>query len=435
MERRSRTFPALSRKDERERSTEAAKLRVGPMSSRERPHSSITAGDLRVALCFGTYPPERNGGADFLARFARALAEAGVAVTVLTSPADAPEFEEFPPRLAVHRIVDDWALLGRAGRHSLAKVNRVLRAADVQVLHVFFPDSVLQGRYQLPAAVALRRVRVVTTFWNLGLGSASPLLIRAESLALLARTRVLTSHDPGYLRLLRRPLGLGRPVRWLPVGNNLEVEPVDERSGLRERLTLDPEAAYLAYFGQLDSTRGVADLFEALRRLRTTKDVRLLMIGSAGREERYAANDASYAYYRRMLELPATLGIADAVTWTPYLADAEVARMLQAVDLCVLPYRRNSVGRSALAAALSLGVATVLAGTEPDIVPLRADDDVALVPPARADLLADTVGGLLRDPATIERLRHGALRAARFFEWPRIAAIAIDVYREALAKR
>ena len=391
--------------------------------------------DLRVALCFGTYPPERNGGADFLARFAGALAEAGVAITVLTSPADAPAFEQVSPRLAVHRIVDDWTLLGGFRRHTLTKANRVLRAAEVQVLHVFFPDSVLQRRYQLPVAVRLGRVPLVTTFWNLGLGGGSPLSIRAESLALLTRSAVLTSHDPGYLRVLRNPFGLGRPVRWLPVGNNLEAEPVDDRSGLRERLSLDPDAAQLAYFGQLDVTRGVEDLFEALRRLRTTRDVRLLMIGSAGRAERYAADDESHAYYRRLLDLPDALGVAEAVTWTPYLPDDEVTRMLQAVDLCVLPYRRNSIGRSALAAALSLGAATVLAGTERDIAPLRAGHDVALVPPGQPDVLASTVASLLDDPEAIERLRGGALHAAQLFAWPRIAETAVEIYREALARR
>jgi len=405
------------------------------MRSRRRTFRSVAAGGLRVALCFGTYPPERNGGADFVARFAAALTEIEVSVTVLTSPAAAPEFERPAPRLSVHRIVDDWTLAGALGGKTLGRMNRVLRSEDVQLLHVFFPDSVLQGRYQLPAAVGLRRVPLVTTFWSLGLGGASPLPIRAESLALLARSAALTSHDPGYLRVLRRPLSLGRPVRWLPVGNNLDADPVADRSGLRERLTLDPDVAYLAYFGQLDATRGVEELFEALRLLRATRDVRLLMIGSAGREERYAANAGSHAYYRRLLDLPAALRIADAVTWTPYLPEEDVARMLQAVDLCVLPYRRNSLGRSALAAALSLGAATVLAGTESDVLPLRVDHHIALVPPGRADLLADAVDALLRDPAKIERLRVGALQAARLFAWPRIATVAAGVYREVLARR
>jgi glycosyltransferase involved in cell wall biosynthesis len=94
----------------------------------------------------------------------------------------------------------------------------------------------------------------------------------------------------------------------------------------------------------------------------------------------------------------------------------------------VLPYRRNSIGRSALAAALELGVPTVLAGTAETIAPLVPGEHVAAIPPRDPQALAATIGRLLFEPGQLERLAAGARRAAPFFSWPRIAATALDVY-------
>lgn len=383
---------------------------------------------LRVALCFGTFPPERNGGSDFVERYASALADTGIEALVLTSPAEgAPEREQARAGVGVRRVVDDWGWLSPARR----RVDAELADFDAQVLHVFFPDSVLQGRYRLPALLGRGRIPLVTTFWNLGLGRRSPPAVRLEALALLARSRVLTSHDAGYLAVLRRTVGRFRPTAWLPVGNNLEGKaPVGSEAELRSELGLPP-AEWLGYFGQLDPTRGVEDLFAALALARRSRDVRLVMIGSAGRPGRYDDEPESAAYLRRALALPERHGVADAVVWTDYLPDETVLRYLCAVDLCVLPYRRNSLGRSALAAALELGRPTVLAGTPAGVQPLRPGRDVALVPPGSPAVLAATLGRLLADPAERARLAEGARAAAVHFSWPRIAEAASRIYRQA----
>jgi len=334
----------------------------------------------------------------------------------VTSPAaGAEERERIGAGVTVHRVVDEWAL-ARGGRRTLRQVDDLLAAERVDVVHVFFPDSVLQSRYQLPAAVALGRLPLVTTFWNLGLGRRSPLPIKLEALALLARSAALTSHDPGYLRALRIGAGWARPVHWLPVGTNLGAGAGRNRAEIRSRLALDGGAA-LGYFGHLDFTRGVEDLFRAVATLRRDRDVRLVMVGSAGERE---------GDYR---ELAARLGIGEAVRWTGYLPAPEAADALASVDLCVLPYRRNSLGRSALAAALELGLPTVLGGTPAAAAPLRAGEHVALTPPGDVAALTATVARLLDDEPARTRLASGARRGARLFAWPRIAATAIGLYR------
>ncbi|MHB8693441.1 MAG: glycosyltransferase [Solirubrobacteraceae bacterium] len=376
------------------------------------------ASGLRVALCFGTFPPERNGGADFVARFAAALAAAGVATPhVVTSRGAGPEDEALPGGGAVHRVVEDWTV--RGGRASRRRVDALLERERIELLHVFFPDSVLQAAYQSPVLFGRGGVPLVTTFWNLGLGRRSPLAVRLEALALLARSTVLSSHDPGYLVPLRR-LGLGRkPVLWLPVGSNFDFATAAPR---------EAGPFTLGFFGQLDFTRGVDTLFHALARL-GRRDLRLRMLGSAGRPERYGG-DPEFA---RLRALPERLGIAELVEWTDYLADEAVPRALAGLDLCVLPYRRNSIGRSALAAAFAAGVPVVLGGRPDRIAPLVAGEHVALVPPDDAAALAATIARLADDGAERARLASGSRRAAAFFAWPGIAAHALALYREALA--
>ena len=373
-------------------------------------------------MVFGTFPPARNGGADFVARLAPALAASGAEVHVLTSTGGGPERDEVSEGVTVHRAIGEWTL-SENGRGTLRRMNELLRSEEIDVIHVLFPDSVLQGRYQLPAALGVRRIPLVTTFWNLGLGRRSPLPIKLEALGLLGRSSVLTSHDAGYLEALRRIARGTKPVRWLPVGTNIATEARRSPNAVRRELGLR-DVPLLAYFGQLDFTRGVEDLLEALAQLRNAgSDARLVMIGGA--------DSARYELYRALAD---RLGLGDAVQWTPYLNAGEAAEMLAAADLCVLPYRRNSLGRSALAAALTLGVPTVLAGTPERIAPLVAGRDVELVPPGVPAQLGWTLRRLLEDDESRARLREGARTAARQFAWPRIAEAALAIYTEAIRR-
>ena len=378
-----------------------------------------------MALCFGTYPPQSNGGSEFLERIAEHLIHVGVRPVVVTSKLSGEPDHATANGVTVYRIVDDWRI-GHRGRRSIARVSALVENEGVDVVHVVFPDSEVEADYQIPAFLGRKRP-LVSTFWNLGLGRRSPMRLRLSSLALLGRSSILSSHDPAYLRQLRR-LSAGRPVRWLPVGSNV---------GPPTSLTvLDPAADWLAYFGQLDATRGLEDLFEAVALLRHGgRDVRLMMIGSRAREARYAnSTPAVWREYRRLSEMPDALGISAAVEWTPYLDEAGVAATLSAATLCVFPYRRNSIGRSALAAAFSVGAPVVLAGQPELVEPLEPGRHVALVPRADSALLARKIAEVLDDSELRGRLATGSAAAAHFFSWPRIAMTARSMYEEALER-
>jgi glycosyltransferase involved in cell wall biosynthesis len=377
----------------------------------------------RVAIVFGSFPPTHEGGADFMARFAPALAQVGAEAHVITSAGPGPERESLGEGATVHRVVDDWTL-GDGGRRALRRVDELLRAEGVELIHVFFPDSILQATYQLPLAIGLRRVPLVTTFWNLGLGRRSPMALRLSALGLLARSAVLTSHDPSYLSVLRRLAAGTKQVHWLPAGSNIALETRRVRGAARRELGLR-DVPLLVYFGQLDFTRGIEDLFGALAGLRRGgRDVRLLMLGGAdsARHDRYSA-------------LAEELGLGESVIWTHYVGEQEAAELLASADICVLPYRRRSLGRSAVAAALQLGVPTILAGTPEGIEPLTPGHHVELVRPGAPMELGAAIARLLDDPERRAELGAGAREAARLFAWPRIAEAALGIYRDVLSRR
>lgn len=357
-----------------------------------------------------------------MARFTRALGERGARVHVITSTGGGAARESFCENVTVHRVVRDWTL-SKDGRTALRDVNELLRSEGVDVVHVIFPHSDLQASYQLPAAIGLGRIPLVSTFWNLGLGRRSPVPIKLEALGLIARSAVLTSHDPGYLSALRRLAAGTKPVRWLPVGSNIATETRRAAGAARREYGLR-DVPVLVYFGQLDFTRGVEDLFGAVASLRRGgRDVRLVMLGGA--------NSARYENYLRLGD---RLGISEAIVWPPYLGAQQAAELLAAADLCVLPYRRNSLGRSAVAATLQLGVPTILAGTPDRIAPLVPGRHVELVAPGAPMELGAAIARLLDDPERREELAAGARAAARLFAWPRIAEAALGVYREAISR-
>ena len=346
---------------------------------------------------------------------------------VFTSPSPGEPTQATKEGITVHRVISDWRL-GRGGGRAVRAASRIADEEEIDVVHVFFPDTEVDADYQIPALLGRGARPLVTTFWSLALGRRSPTSLRLSSAALIGRSAVLSSHEPGYLRQLER-VALGRPVRWLPVGSNVGRP--------ERRAELSRESAWLAYFGQLDTTRGIDDLFAALARLRADgRDVRLLMIGSGAREERYeASGEAVWGEYQRLRQLPGELGIENAVEWTPFLEAAEVAALLGAADICVFPYRKNSIGRSALAAAFEAGTPVVLAGDAESVAPLRAGVHVALVPRGEPRDLASTIARVLDDESLHATLHAGSVAASRIFAWPRIAAVARSMYEEALAIR
>lgn len=395
---------------------------------------ALPAGLRRVALVFGTFPPSNDGGADFVYNLSKHLAQAGLEVHVITSKEWAGfDATGMPDGFRLWPIVGDWRLRATGGGGAQGFVD-ALSKIQPHVVHVVYPCSRHVNDYELP--VLLKRsvaCPVVVTFFSLDLLKGVTWRTRLNSLRLITSSDVVTTHDPFYLRILKalRPhRGFGAYL--VPVGVN--VDPGHQTYDpllvpqMREVLGLE-EANYVAHFGQVDASRDVATLMRAAAMLRgSRRNVKVLMIG-ADQPDWNKATGADRRAQRAATESAAALG-EKAVMWTGYVSQEQVVRYFLASDCAVLPFRRNTLGRSSLALALTLGMPVVTSGKRQNAF-MRDRVNALLVPPGNARALASAMALLLDSPALRAHLSSGARQVSRWYSWQSVTSRTLLAYAQA----
>jgi glycosyltransferase involved in cell wall biosynthesis len=207
-------------------------------------------------------------------------------------------------------------------------------------------------------------------------------------------------------------------VETLPIGEDPENYPVDNREGIRRELGLDPETKLLLFVGRFEKEKGVEELIAALEAL-DRDDVAVAAVGHGGAQR--------WWFLDRLGELshPAH------AYWE--LDPIAVRRLHVASDLLVLPSHfeaRPTVIYEAMAAR-----SPVLASNVGGIPEMVVDGETGvLVPPHDAGTLAETLDYLLDDP---ERLRAmGAAGHQHLLDnewtWTRHAERLSQIHREVM---
>ncbi|MFQ5616767.1 MAG: glycosyltransferase family 4 protein, partial [Anaerolineales bacterium] len=220
----------------------------------------------------------------------------------------------------------------------------------------------------------------------------------------------------------------------IPLGSNVEPQPPAgfDRAVWRRKYQANADTLLLAYFGFLNESKGGEELIEALALLRQQGlDARLLLIGG----DVGHADPTNLAYARRVQALIDRHALTDFVYRTGYTGLRQVSANLLAADVVVMPYRDGvSFRRTTLIAALrhSCPVVSTIPPA-PGLIPeIHTGQNMLLAPPDDALALAQTIVPLAGDPALRQKLAAGAKQLGHLFEWEKIAAETVELYRAAM---
>ena len=211
-------------------------------------------------------------------------------------------------------------------------------------------------------------------------------------------------------RMLKIPAASCSKIRVVACGVSDRFQPpVQRRPGATQQVL---------YVGRMDPYKNVTGLIRAFAQAMPSLPgpARLTLAGAP--DERYpeAAN------------LARELGVADAVTWTGYLSDADLVELYQQADLLAHPSHYEGFGLQVLEAmACGLPVLCSNAASLPEV----AGDAAWLLDPNDTNAWAAALTELLANPERRAELTRAGLERVKTFIWERTARETLAIYATA----
>jgi glycosyltransferase involved in cell wall biosynthesis len=310
-----------------------------------------------------------------------------------------PEPKTFSTRVA--RLLRD-----RVQEFDVAHDNQVLghgildiEAAGLPVVTTIHHPITFDRRVDLAAAPTLRKKLTVRRWYG---------FLRMQ-IRVARRLRAVLTPSESSARDVVRDFGIDPSV--------VEVIPLGVDDVFRPPATPRVPGRIVAMASADAPMKGIATLLEAFAKLRTERDVELLLVTRpqpGGRTE-------------RLIE---KLAIADSVRFVHGLADAELVEVMGSAEVACVPslYEGFSLPTAELMACETPLVVS-RAGAIPEVVGpdgLCAD----LVEPGRVDQLRDALEALLDDPERRARMgRAGRERVLERFSWRAVAVATAAAYQ------
>lgn len=386
---------------------------------------------MKIGLITGEYPPMQGGVGDFTRELARALAQQGHDVHVITGTGSGAEDDG----VCVHRVVKSWGL------GCWRSIAAVARQQQLDVLNIQYEPAAYAmqvGVNFLPSRTARRLIKapIVTTYHDLLMPYLFPKAgpLRWKVVEYLARrsdaTIVTNEEDRTRLSNLQLPTS---NLQLIPIGSNIQPAQagVFDVAEERERWHVRRDEFTIGYFGFLNLSKGGEVLMQALRLLLDQRlPVRLILVGG-----RTGTSDPTNAAYAAQVEaLIEVLDLKEHVSATGYLDAVGVSRALLACDAMALPYVDGaSVRRGSLMAAIAHGRAIVTTEPHYPIEGLAHDQSVLYAPPNDPPALAQAIKRVMLDPELRSRLAQAVRQAARLYAWDQIAIRTMAVYRAVIS--
>jgi len=179
---------------------------------------------------------------------------------------------------------------------------------------------------------------------------------------------------------------------------------------------------FVLYVGGISPHKNLGTLLDAVVQLRRDPayaDCRVVLVGDYAGDVFFSAYDA----LRRQAE---ALGLGDAVCFTGYVADEDLAYLYSAAEAFVLPSLLEGFGLPVIE-AMACGAAVVASrrGALPEVV----GDAGLLFDPDRPGELCDVLRRVLSDAPLRDRLRRLGPQRAAEFSWERAARTTWSAFR------
>lgn len=298
------------------------------------------------------------------------------------------------------------AISPRRQLYAVWQLARSLRSDPPDVIHTHTPVGGIVGR---AAALLAGHRRVVHTFHGIPLHGGRPrsseLLFLAVERLLAARTAHFFSQAAGDVDRAVA-LGIARRSDMTVIGNGVDVQLFAPDEGIRDEvrreLGIAPSATVVLTVARLVREKGLLDLADSAASLADLAETHFLIAGSALSTDRSDVGPELDAH-------PVARALGS--RWRRLGYRRDVARLMQAADIFVLPSHREGLPRSVIE-AMAAGVA-VIATDIPACRELVEDGTTGIIVPLRAPAtLAGAIRRLAADPATRRRMGAAARERA-----------------------
>ena len=390
---------------------------------------------MRILMVSWEYPPLIYGG---LGRHVHGLAEAlaadGHDVTVISQamPGVAGEDEAGGARIIraeANAPSDDFAAWVSALNHAqIARAAELLNDWRPDVVHAHDwlaaeAGTTLAWRFGCPLVATIHATEA--GLWNGWL--TTPLsLARHDTEAWLVHSAARTIVCSAAMKAeVSNAFGVD-PAELTEVPNAVDPpawqSTPDQRHAMRVRMSIADGDPLVVLAGRIEWEKGGDVAVRALPHIRHRHGGTQLVLAGSGSQR------------SSLTELATEHDVAGAVHFAGHLDEGELAALLGAADVALVPSSYEPFGMVALEASASgTPVIAGAAGGLPEVV--ASGETGLLVPPRDPAALADAVVQLLEDPGYGTRLVEAAQREiAKRFVWPLVARETEKVYGEAIAE-
>ncbi|MGQ0535424.1 MAG: glycosyltransferase family 4 protein [Methanobacteriota archaeon] len=292
---------------------------------------------------------------------------------------------------------------------AVAAVRRLLRRERTQILHVHSTEAGVVGRL----AARGTGIPVVYTLHGMPFGAGRAWPLRAMVLGLERRLASATTRFVANATAIRDAYlaaGIGRPEQYAIVPSGIDLESVRAAAPA----ALPGKRPRVVYAGRLVEGKGILELVESVRRLRSDGIAAELLVAGEG-PLASAIDERAGPWLHR-------LGYRD-----------DLPAVIKACDLLALPSELEGTPRS-ITAAMAAGVPVV--ATRVGGIPDQIGDDEAglLVPAGDGRALAEALRRALSDADLRRELGAAGAKRAELFSREAMIEATDDVYRAILQK-